>query len=73
MIDRQDSEQKYSPAIWAAMAAFSIRRRITYSSRSNLTWSMSFSQRIRICSISGRVALAFSPRTPVFTGTWRQP
>jgi hypothetical protein len=28
---------------------------------------------IMICSISGRVALAFSPITPIFTGTWRQP
>jgi DNA-binding IclR family transcriptional regulator len=26
-----------------------------------------------ICSISGRVALAFSPITEVSTGTWRQP
>ena len=26
-----------------------------------------------ICSISGRVALAFSPITSTFTGTWRQP
>jgi hypothetical protein len=28
---------------------------------------------IMICSISGRVALAFSPMTEVSTGTWRQP
>jgi hypothetical protein len=26
-----------------------------------------------ICSISGRVALAYSPHTDVFTGTWRHP
>jgi hypothetical protein len=26
-----------------------------------------------ICSISGRVAAAFSPSTEVSTGTWRQP
>ena len=73
MIDRQDSEQKYSSRTCAAMAAFSMRRRMMYSSRSKRTWSMSFSQRIRICSISGRVAFAFSPSTAVFTGTWRQP
>ena len=28
---------------------------------------------IRICSISGRVALALSPRQVTSTGTWRQP
>ena len=73
MIERQDSEQKYSSAIWAAIAAFSIRRRITYRSRSNSASVAPVPFQIMICSISGRVALAFSPITSTLIGTWRQP
>ncbi len=35
--------------------------------------SAPFGLPITICSISGRVAIAFSPITEVSTGTWRQP
>ena len=54
------------------MACFSMRRRITYKSRSKRA-SSTPRPRTMICSISGRVALAFSPMHPALIGTWRQP
>ena len=73
MIDRQLSEHTYSSLICAAIAAFSMRRRITYRSRSNSESSVPRTLRSMICSISGRVAFAFSPITDTSIGTWRQP
>jgi len=73
MIERHDSEQKYSTGNWAAIDWFSMRRRITYRSRSNSASSVPLAFQIMICSISGRVALAFSPITATLIGTCRQP
>ena len=77
MIDRHDNEQKYNSGICAAIACFSMRRRITYRSRSNAASSVPAGAargfQTMICSISGRVALAFSPMQATLIGTCRQP
>ena len=73
MIDRHDSEQKYSSGAPDIVALFSMRRRITYRSRSNVASGTPGALQIMICSISGRVALAFSPMQATSIGTCRQP
>ena len=73
MIERQDSEQRYISLICAAMACFSMRRRMTYRSRSKAASSAPVLLCTMICSISGRVALAFSPMQLTSIGTCRQP
>src|SRR5438034_907207 len=50
-----------------------MRLRTRNSARSSASPSSPEGGESMICSISGRVALALSPITAVFTGTWRQP